>query len=194
MITTAILVSSGIAAQLQARSETEKTVAEKTFPVSANAELVIDHEFGVLECKNWDRNEISVTIIARIDSENEEKIEKALSRIKYEISGTKNRVNISCTINNKGINNGNPNISVDVLINMPTSVRLDVKHKFGKAFIEEVDGISKISSEYGALTIGSLNAADSKVKVAFGEGNVTNFEGGTISVSYSKFHLGESKA
>ena len=194
MITAAILVFSGTVTQLHARGETEKIVAEKTFRVNKNAELVIDHEFGVLECKNWDRDEIAITIVARIDSDNEDKIEKAMRRIKYEISGTGDRVSISCTLNNKGITNGRPNVSVDVLINMPTAVRLDVKHKFGKAYIEEVDGISKISSEYGAVTIGSLNAAGSKVKVAFGEGNVSNFEGGALSVSYSKFYLGESKS
>lgn len=192
-ISLVFLLIAGMSTNLFAKSETEKIVAEKTYQVNANAQLMIDHEFGTLECKNWDNDKISVKITARIDSENEDKIEKALSWVQYDLSGTSDKVALTCTLNNKGSNNRNTNVSIDVEIMMPRNVRLDVKHKFGKGYIEEVDGISKVVSEYGAMTISGMNAPESKLKISFGEGNVDRFGGGNIQISYSKFNLGQTK-
>lgn len=186
------LLVAGLTTNLSAKSETEKIVAEKTFKVNPNAQLLIDHEFGTLECKNWEKNEISVKITARISSDNEDKIEKALSRVQYDLSGTGDKVAVTCSLNNKGNNNRNANVSVDVEIRMPRDLRLDVKHKFGSSYIGEVDGISKVVSEYGSMTIGGLNAPESKVKISFGEGNLDRFGGGSIQISYSKFNLGQT--
>lgn len=187
-----LLLVTGLTTNLSAKSETEKIVAEKTFKVNPDAQLMIDHEFGTLECKNWEKNEISVKIIARIDSDDEEKIDKALSRVQYDLNGTSDKVAVTCSLNNKGSNNRNANVSINVEIMMPRNLRLDVKHKFGSGYIGEVDGISKVVSEYGSMTIGGLNAPDSKIKISFGEGTVNHLAGGDIQISYSKFDLGET--
>jgi len=185
-----LLLVAGFSVQVSAKSETEKIVAEKTFKVNPDAQLMIDSEFGRLECKNWDKNEISVKIIARIDSDNEDRINKALNRVDYSLSGNSDKVSVTSTLNNKG-NNRN-NISVDVEVMMPRTVRMNVEHKFGKGYIEEAGGVSKVVSEYGAMTIGSLNALESKIKISFGEGNVGYFGGGNIYIDYSKFNLEET--
>ena len=168
--------------------QTERILDEKSFPVKTNAELVIDHEFGNLECANWDKDEISVTIIARVDSENEDKIQKGISRISYEVSGNSDRVSVRCRVNNRG--KWNQNVSVDVKIMMPEDVVLDVNHKFGKGFIETANGPSKVHSEYGSMKIKALNSAESKMKVDFGEGKITHMAGGSMSISYSKIWVG----
>lgn len=187
-----LLLVTGMMTNLSAKSDTEKIVIEKSFKVNSNAELVIDHEFGELECKNWDKNEISVKIIARIESNNEDRINKALSRIKYSLRGTDERVELTCGLNSKGSYN-KTGISIDIEIMMPGNVRLNVKHKFGKGYIEEADGVSKIVSEYGSMTIGRLNSPESKVKISFGDGKLSYFGGGSIQISYSKFMLGETE-
>jgi hypothetical protein len=187
-----LLLVAGFTTKLSAKSETEKIVAEKTYKVNTNAQLIIDHEFGTLECKNWEKNEILVRITARIDSDNEEKIDRALSRVQYTLSGTADKVTLTCSLNNKGSNNRNANVSVNVEVMMPRNVRLDVTHKFGSGYIGEVDGISKVVSEYGSMTIGGLNAPESKLKLSFGEGRLDRFGGGSIQISYSRFNLGQT--
>lgn len=186
------LLLAGVSTNLSAKSETEKVVVEKTFKVNPGAQLMVDAEFGTLECKNWDKNEISVKIIARIDSDNEDKISKAMSMVEYNLSGNSDKVAVASTLNNKGNNNRGPSLSIDVEIMMPRNVRLNIEHKFGKGYIEEADGISKVVSEYGAMTIGGLNAPESKLKISFGEGNISRFAGGNIQISYSKFTLEET--
>jgi hypothetical protein len=172
-----------------ADNKTERVLEDKTFPVKPDAELAIDHEFGNLECLNWDKDEISVKITARVDSDNPDKVEKALGRVSYDISGNSDRVSIRCRLN-KG--NGNPNVSVDVQVMMPKTVSLDVKHKFGNGFIESAEGLSKIESQYGSMKIQELSSPESKVKIDFGEGKVTHMAGGDISVSYGSLWLGSS--
>lgn len=182
----------GAMTNLHAKSETEKVLTEKTFTVNANAELVINHEFGTLECKNWDKNEIYVQIIARVESDNSEKVTKALNRVKYDLSGNSDRVAVTCTLDDKGNSGKHTSISIDVMVMMPRDLRLDVKHKFGSGYIDEVDGPSKVVSEYGSMTIEGLNSPESKLKIAFGEGTVNRFGGGSIQISYSKFSLEET--
>lgn len=187
-----VILTNGMANKDHQDWETSRVLAEKTFDVKDNAELVIDHEFGTLECKNWDKDQISVTITAFVDSDNEDKIRKAIDRIRFDLSGNSERVAVSCKLENKGSGNKNPNVAIDVKIFMPKSVRLNVKHKFGKAFIEEANGASKVISEYGSITVNALNAPESKLKIAFGEGKLGHFSGGAIDISYSKFRLGST--
>ncbi len=174
-----------------ADTKTEKVLEEQSFTVDPNVELAIDHEFGKLECTNWEKNEIAVRIIARVDSDNPEKVARATEQIVYEITGNSNRVSVRCRLDKKG--KSSPDVSVDVMIMMPEEVRLDVKHKFGHGFIESARGISKVQSEYGVMKIQALHSPESKVKIEFGEGHITHMAGGDLSISYSSIWLGSTE-
>ncbi|MEJ2594081.1 MAG: DUF4097 family beta strand repeat-containing protein [bacterium] len=173
-----------------ADNKSEKVLDEQSFPVNPNAELAIDHEFGNLECTNWEKNEIAVKIVARVDSDDPDKVARAAEQIIYEIAGNRDRVSVRCRLNKKG--KSTPNVSVDVIIMMPEEVRLDIKHKFGHGFIETARGISKVESEYGVMKIQALHSPESKVKIEFGEGHITHMAGGDLSVEYSSLWLGST--
>jgi hypothetical protein len=167
-----------------------KVIAEKTFTINTNANLLVDHEHGNVYCNNWDKNEISVTLIAHTKTNNEEKAEEAFKKVIWEIKGNSDEIVARCKISGKG--GGDSNIWIDMKIYMPKSINLNLSHKFGKAFVEEVDGTALINSEYGTISVNSLTNSKSKFKIAYGEGHVNEFDGNSIVVQYSKFGFGKA--
>jgi len=163
----------------------EKVIAEKTFPVNTSSKLIINHEHGNVYCNNWDKNEISIKLTAITNTENEKKAENAFDKISWEIEGNSNEIFVRCKLSGKDIENKNI-VSVDMEINMPKSVNINLSHKFGKALVEQVDGPAIISSEYGSVKINSLTNAKSKFKIAYGEGHINEFAGSSFIIQYSK--------
>lgn len=166
----------------------KKVLAEKSYPVNQSPTLTVNHEFGEVTCKNWDKQEISVKITGIAKTSNSEKAETAFKRIQYTLEGNKDAVKVICKLG--GNNNGQkPDVSINVEIFMPQSINLELEHQFGSAFIGVVDGNGIISSEYGNLKVNSLSGPDSKIKIGFGEGHINTFGGKNINVSYSKFSV-----
>ena len=172
--------------------ETTKVLVEKTFDVSKSAKLIVQHEHGNVRCNNWDKDVISIKLIARAKTTDQEKAEKAFSRISWDVHGDRNEVYVHSKINNKLNSNRHIDVSIDLEIFMPKSISLDFENKFGNAFIEEVEGIAIVTSEYGAITVDALYAAESRVKIEFGSGKLGTFGGGNLSVSYGKLALGSA--
>ena len=126
------------------KDDTEKVLYENSFEVNENALLTVSHEMGNLNCKNWDKNEISVKILATAETNDPEKASKAFNRVQFEVSGNRDKVDVLCKL--KSTKNGKGEVSpqLDVIIFMPESVRLDVEHKFGNAYIEKAAGQSAV--------------------------------------------------
>lgn len=174
--------------------EVERTLAQKKFDVKKGAKLSVEHKFGRLTCKNWDENAISVKITASVEARDSETANKLMDHIRTSIDGNSNEVSVETDFNEKMFKGDKNDISIDVEIWMPVSVKLDIEHRFGNAYIDEADGSSEISSQYGSIEIKGLKADENKVEIGFGEGHIDYIGGGDVEVSYSTFTIGESPA
>lgn len=171
----------------KAKITVDKVLAEKTFEVNPNAVLLIDHEFGAVNCQNWDKNSISIKVTVNVEASNEEEAQKIISRINLSINGDRNKVSSICSLNSSS--NKATNISIDVEVFMPKSVGLQLKHKFGSAYIESVGGPAKIKSEYGSVMIASLLNSDSKLDLSFGSADIEKMKDGNLDINYSSLSL-----
>ena len=182
------------AGQMQARSKgIEKVFFEKSYPVQSMADLVIDQETGNITCENWDKNEIRVRLTATVETNDREKAEKEFDRVIWDITGNSRQVSVNCKLapnRNKRLK-----ITVDLKLEifMPRSVNLEMKQKYGNAYIAVVDGTADITSEYGSIRVNQLNAPESKFRVDYGKGHINHFESGDIDVNYSVFNLYSTK-
>lgn len=162
---------------------TEKVVAEKSFDVVNGATLKVDHSYGSVSCANWDKNVISVVATVSVKTKNPEKAAKILDKINIEISGNSSEVNIDCIINNRG-SLKKIKVDIDLDIKMPANVNLELDHSFGNVWIEKIDGIADINSDYGTVEIKALTNSKSSVELNFGKMNIDEFTNGDIEVSY----------
>jgi len=172
----------------QARVSLDKVLADKTFEVNKDAQLLIDHEFGNVNIQNWDKNSISIKVTVHIESNSDEQAQKILSRIQLNISGDKTKVSSVCSLANSS--NNKTSFSIDIEVFMPKTINLQLKHKFGAAYIETVEGTAKIKSEYGSVQVKSLLNNDSKLDVSFGSASIGNMANGNLNISYSSLDLG----
>ncbi|HEY9114919.1 MAG TPA: DUF4097 family beta strand repeat-containing protein [Bacteroidales bacterium] len=170
-----------------ARITVDKVLAEKTFEVNPDAILLIDHEFGDINCQNWDKNSIYIKVTVHIESGNEQDAQKIINRIQLNISGDRNKVSSICSLNNSS--DKVSNISIDIEVFMPKTVGLQLKHKFGSAYIESVGGPTKIKSEYGSVKIISLLNTDSKMDLSFGSADIEKMTDGNLGINYSSLTL-----
>ncbi len=178
---------------LSAKEKTSKTLVDKKFNISKSALLRIDHKYGEVNCKNWNEDAISVKVTASIEISDQDKAEKIFSKIRVIVEGSSSEVSVETDFNDNLMGNEKHNLTIKVEIFMPKSVRLEMDHKFGNAYIEVVNGVSEINSEYGTLEIGSLTAENSSIEIGFGKGKIQNFVAGELKVNYSNFDVIESK-
>lgn len=187
-----IFLASGILANINADEWTEKIVADKTFEINKNAKLIVDHEFGNVRLKNWDKNSISVKVTVRAKTTDAQKAEKLINNVIVDIDGNKDKVTVECELNQKDSKNKNINVTIDLDIFMPSTINLELENKFGTTYIESVSGPAKISCEYGSLEIGSLSNADNDLEIMFGEALIKYINNGKLEIEYSQLELQNS--
>lgn len=192
IIIAAILFFSGISS-LIAREKIEKTLVEKKYNVNKGALLRIDHKFGEVNCKNWNEEAISVKVTASVQTSDPSKAESIFSRIRIDVAGNSSEVSVESDFNDKLFGNEKNNLTINIEIFMPKSVKLQLEHQFGNAYIEVVEGVSEIHSEYGNLEVGALTGENSSVEIGFGQGKIRNFVSGDLVVNYSNFDVTEAK-
>lgn len=185
-----VILFSACLNQMQAKGKIEKILAEKKFEISKDARLIIDHKYGKVQCNNWNENAISIKVTVSVETDDEKKAEKIFNEIQLNIHGNRHEVVAECDLNQKFFKNDKYNVSINFEIYMPKSINLELKHKFGTAFIDEVDGTAEITSEYGSIKINSLNNPENDIEVNFGKGELRHIESGDIEIDYSKFDLG----
>lgn len=187
-----IFLCSGILANANADEWTEKVVVDKKFEINKNAKLIVDHEFGNIRCKNWDKNSISVKVTVRAKTTDAQKAEKIINNVIVDLSGSKDKVVLECELNQKKIGNKNISVNIDVEIFMPRSISLELEHMFGTAHIESVSGPAKISCEYGSIEIESLDNTENDLEIMFAEAQIKNINNGNLEIGYSQLEIQKS--
>ena len=82
-----IFLFSGIISDLYSEEWIEKVVVDKKIEINKNAKLIIDHEFGNVRCKNWDQNAISVKVTIRVKTTDNQRAEKIINNVSFDVSG-----------------------------------------------------------------------------------------------------------
>jgi hypothetical protein len=178
----------GLTTNLMAKQEGKKILLEKTFDINTDAHLLVEHEFGEVTCSNWDRNAIGIKITAHWKVKSESSVQKMLDKVEMEVYGDRNKVVVRCRPGHKQSNENN-SLSLLLEIRMPRSINLEMRQKFGSAFVESLDGTAKLVSEYGTLQVEELNNTENKIRLEFGSGSLQHLTAGKVKVSYSSFEL-----
>lgn len=172
--------------------EVERTLAQEKFEVSKNALLSVEHKFGDLKCKNWDQDAISVKVTASVHASSTEKANQLLDKISIDINGNRNGVSVESNFNEKIFSGDKNGLTLDIEIMMPETVRLDIDHQFGNAYIEKATGESDITIEYGSVEIKALTSDINEIEVSFGEARINYLNGGDVEASYSTLSIDEA--
>jgi hypothetical protein len=174
-----------------AQKKTEQVIIEKEFSVNENAVLQIDHKYGEVTCRNHPGNTIIVKVSAVYNAKDKAKFEKILDKFDVQVTGDEFRVSIKSDYREKIEINGS-SLSVDILVFMPETIRLEMNHMFGNANIEKLSGKAVIDFSYGNLAIDALLDTENDLSIGFGKGTIQTIEGGKVKVSYANVKITEA--
>lgn len=178
-----------LSAVLPAKSQYKEVIIDKTFEVNSDALLSIDHEYGKLSCKNWDKNAISVNAMAVIVASDKEEVSRILKKIDIDVDGNTDEVQIECNHSSSLFNNGDYELVINIDVFMPPTIRLDLDHQFGKVYIEDVEGQAHIQVQHGMISIGNMLGDNSELEMNFGKAEVGFMASGEIRSDHSEFTL-----
>ena len=171
----------------QAHDEYTKVI-KKEFSVNPDAQLTIDNSFGKVHCNNWDKNIVQMEVTITIEASGEKEAGKLFDRINVDITGSSTQVDAKTTIQEGGFNNKGHRI--DYMINMPTSINLDLSNKFGDIYISELGGKGRIDLGYGKIEAGQFLNSDNLIDIKFGNANIKSIKGAVVNLKYSQMDLG----
>ncbi len=174
---------------LQANKQVEKVIADQRFEVNQDAVVGIDHKFGDVTLKNWNENTVWVNVTAVMKEMSEEKAARLLEKIDVKVEGDREGVYITSNLSDKLFDNGKNKLSVDINVYMPKSLKLDMEHMFGNAFVESVEGHAKISSQYGSIEIVALLGSDNELEIGFSDAEVKYIARGEVDVNYAEVDI-----
>lgn len=162
----------------------------KSYNVSSSDKLNVENQFGKVEVRTWDRNEIKVDVSIEVSSDNESVAQKLIDDIS--VSDNQSGREISFKTNFRDKNNKNDNgknvrtsMHINYSISMPAGNPLRVDNQFGATTIPDIRGEVELTSKFGSLTTGTLSNIKT-VTVEFGKAKFESVANGTVTVKYSK--------
>ena len=163
-------------------------VIKKEFTVNPDAQLIIDHGFGKVHCNNWDKNIIQIEITVKAEAPDQKAADKIMDRISFDINGSASQVTARTVIGDGGFK-GRGHVIVDYMVNMPTSINVDITNKFGDIYVNEFSGRGKINLSYGNLEANKLGNSDNLIDIKFGKANIKWIQGAVLNLKYSDMDL-----
>jgi len=175
----------------------------KEYPADENTLLIIQNRFGNVNINNWDKNEVVIDIIIKVDHKDEEKAKELLSFLNVEFSHDSNVISAITSIDerfNRNISFGDSKkeFSINYEVKMPKNIKLDIENKYGNLFINEISGHAMISVKYGNLKANKIIRDNTKplseVDLAYSDGYIEEIEWLKLNMKYSKLEVEKSKA
>jgi hypothetical protein len=160
------------------------------FTVKENTLFVLKNKYGKVNINNWDKNQISIDVIVKVEANSEEKAEKIFRKIEILFTESGNEARAITEI---GSFNFSGEFSIDYEIKMPSTLKMDASNKFGDMFIDQCKSQSKILVEYGGLKANSFQFPNtdpfSQVNVSFGNATIEDCSYAKFNIKYSKLNM-----
>lgn len=134
----------------------EKKVIEKSFSVNSDAELRISNRYGNINLTSWDKNTVAFYIEIKIDGKDTRQVKEKINAISIDFTSSKSLVTAE-TIIKKISGKNKTNIEINYTVKLPKSNNITINNRYGDIILNELNGSSKISLDYGNMKFGNLN-------------------------------------
>ena len=184
------------------KEEFTKT-AHKEFSTTSSTTLEINNRFGDIVINDWDKSEVVIDVIIKVESSNKEKAKKKLDAITIAFSQENDLIKAITEIENNGksilsFGKESYSINIDYTINMPRNLKTIFYNKYGDIIINELSGKTNINLKYGELKANKLLFENTKplsvISVSYGDIDINKITRTKLFPSYSEVDIEESKS
>lgn len=182
---------------IYAQEKLEKTINEE-FSLEKGSTLDISCKFSNVEITNWDKNKIAVVVEISVESNKKTTAEDLLNNLGVDISQSGNIVSVKTILTTKLNTGKNTKFDINISIQAPKNINLDLVSKYGSVFIEENTGKVSANVDYGSINIGSLNRGKVKplneINLRYSKARIEKADWLKMDMAYSKLTMEEAKA
>lgn len=161
----------------------------QTYTASSNDKLKISNQFGTVDIKTWNKNEVKVDVHIATSSNIKEANDDRFESIEIKHSKEGNNIYFETEMNNTGNKNykGNQNntIDIDYVVYIPANIALNVKNKFGKTTVPDLKTEVKIEQQFGELVAGRLSQ-NADIEVKFSKASFESLNNADLTIEFAK--------
>jgi len=162
----------------------------ESWPASGIENVRISNKFGEVKFINDGSTEITIDVKVTVEGSNEKKVTDLIEKINVSFNKSGNTVKAETSIENNY--NFNGKFSIDYIINVPSDRNLWVSNKYGNVVVNLLTGTGEFDVQYGNITAVSLKGASTRLKLAYGKGNINATGNMETEISYSNISIGET--
>jgi hypothetical protein len=194
-----------IATNIHAQKDKVEKKYHKEYSVTANSQLYLENKYGDIDVRNWDKNQVIIDIVITVKHRDRERAEKLLSYLDVEFSQEGKEIRAVTHFDSKFsksnwslFDNESKEFSIDYTVNMPTDMDLELRNKYGDAFINELSGHVIVYIKYGYLKVNKLLRGKTKpcneINIGYSKAEVTEANWLKLDMSYSRIEFETAKA
>jgi hypothetical protein len=188
-----------------AQTYTESKKITRSFPTNPDTRLDVSNKYGRVHLIPWKKDSVKVVVDLYVRSSSSRKLEKTMSNIDFEFTGTKYYIIASTQFGTKynafisdlielseSIIPSQNMVEIDYTVMVPSGMDINVSNKFGDIFIDDLKGNVSVSLSNGDLKINRLEG-EASINHHFGKGMINYINNGKLTLSYSDFEIKESQ-
>ena len=179
--------------------EYEKTIT-KEFSIDSDALIEFDTRHGNVNIKEGDSNKVSFVVTISTDAEDQDQADDIFSGINIDFDDSSSNVSVTIDVEHNGnwsggwlskiFGGGESNrlsYQIDIDVQLPRSVELDIEHSFGDVIIPEMDNKVEVDIRHGSGKFSSINA-DAIIGIRHGKIRMKGAHNLDIECHHSDFY------
>jgi len=168
-----------------------KTIT-KTFAVDRSDKLMLSNQYGSIQIKTWDRNEIKADIDVKAFSSNEGDAQELLDQVTIESGKSGDQVFFRTKLNqNRNMGSGSRNgrrwrreVRVNYIVYMPAANAVNLSQTYGNITMPSISGAVYAKVQYGNFTAESLNNTNNYISVEYGNSTIQRLNSAVVKQQY----------
>jgi hypothetical protein len=168
----------------------------REFGTLANGMTAIYNKYGTVNVKTWGSNAVKIDITIIVNAKDQRDADKMFERIKVNFANTSGYVKAETMIASKSgwwvEDNSCQDFKINYEVSMPVNNQLDLKNKYGNAYVATLNGKLTAEIRYGDLRTEAINN-DADLNIAYGKAFLTRVNNLYGQLSYSKLSLDQAR-
>ena len=164
----------------------------REFGTTANGMTAVYNKYGTVNVKTWGNNSVKIDITIIVNAKDQRDADKMFERIKINFANAAGYVKAETMIAAKTSwwidNNTCEDFKINYDVWMPSGNQLDLKNKYGNAYVANMSGKLTAEIKYGDLRTETVSN-DADLNIAHGKVYLTRVNNLYGQVSYGKLSL-----
>jgi hypothetical protein len=192
----------GLSTALVNAQETVTKEYHEQYDTKDYSKLILRNKYGNVDVQNWEDPSIKIDVVIKVKHSNAEKAQKMLDDISVNFATDGKTVKAETLFDdrfNKSSGRNDNEFEINYTVQMPKEIDLELSHKYGHVFIDEISGHALLDLKYGKLTVNKLYRGNEKplnaVSLAYASGSeISECNWLKANIKYSSLEIEKAKA